>query len=176
MSRQWRIGRSHGFFVNRDGAAAIEFALLALPLFMLIFAIIEVSLMFFVDASLDASVHKISRMIRTGEAASSKMTLAAFKAKICEDMLLSFECSDNLVVKVDVIADISTTAATKAIDASGNLAVTESFAIGKASDYVLVQAFLPWDAVLNLFTLSSAKLADGRYLLGSATLFRNEPF
>jgi hypothetical protein len=91
-------------------------------------------------------------------------------------MLLSFECSDNLVVKVDVIADISTTAATNAIDASGNLVITESFAIGNASDYVLVQAFLPWDAVLNLFTLSSAKLADGRYLLGSATLFRNEPF
>ncbi|MGO7947075.1 pilus assembly protein, partial [Rhizobium ruizarguesonis] len=36
--------------------------------------------------------------------------------------------------------------------------------------------FLPWTAVVNFFSLSSAKLADGRYLLGSSDLFRNEPF
>ncbi|NKF34118.1 pilus assembly protein, partial [Pseudomonas sp. BGM005] len=63
---------------DRQGVAAIEFAILALPLFIMLFGIIEVSLMFFVNSALDASVHKISRMIRTGEVASSKITLAGF--------------------------------------------------------------------------------------------------
>ncbi|MEF0941694.1 TadE/TadG family type IV pilus assembly protein [Rhizobium sp. BR 362] len=161
---------------DRRGVAAIEFAILALPLFMFIFTIIEVSLMFFVDSALDASVQKISRMIRTGEAASSKITLADFKAQICTDMLLAFECSDNLLVKVDVLSDISSVASTDPIDSSGKLAVTETYDIGKGSDYILVQAFLPWTAVVNFFTLSSAELSDGRYLLGSSVLFRNEPF
>ena len=89
-------------FLERKGAAAVEFAILIFPLAMLIFAIIEVSLMFFVASSLDASVKKISRMIRTGEALANSMTLTDFKAKICADMTLLFSCSDNLLVKVDV--------------------------------------------------------------------------
>ncbi|PDT02495.1 pilus assembly protein TadG [Rhizobium chutanense] len=161
---------------DHKGAAAIEFAILALPLFIMLFGIIEVSLMFFVNSALDASVHKISRMIRTGEAASSKITLAGFKAKICDDMLLTFDCSSGLVVKVNVLSDMSAAASTDPIDNSGNLTVTETYDIGKGSDYILVQVFLPWTAVVNFFSLSSAQLSDGRYLLGSAALFRNEPF
>lgn len=161
---------------DRQGVAAIEFAILALPLFIMLFGIIEVSLMFFVNSALDASVHKISRMIRTGEVASSKITLAGFKAKICDDMLLSFNCSTDLVVKVNVLSDLSSATSTDPIDNSGNLAVTETFDVGKGSDYILVQTFLPWDTVVNFLTLSSAQLSDGRYLLGSSALFRNEPF
>ena len=163
-------------FLERKGAAAVEFAILIFPLAMLIFAIIEVSPMFFVASSLDASVKKISRMIRTGEALANSMTLTDFKAKICADMTLLFSCSDNLLVKVDVISNLSAVTSTNAIDSSGNLAITETYATGKASDYMLVQAFLPWSSVVNYFTLSNAKLADGRYLLGATTLFRNEPF
>ncbi|MBX4949676.1 pilus assembly protein [Rhizobium binae] len=161
---------------DRQGVAAIEFAILALPLFIMLFGIIEVSLMFFVNSALDASVHKISRMIRTGEVASSKITLAGFKAKICDDMLLSFNCSTDLVVKVNVLSDLSSATSTDPIDNSGNLAVTETFDVGKGGDYILVQTFLPWDTVVNFLTLSSAQLSDGRYLLGSSALFRNEPF
>ncbi|MGY5802403.1 TadE/TadG family type IV pilus assembly protein [Rhizobium hainanense] len=160
---------------DRKGAAAVEFALLILPLSLIIFAIIEVSLMFFVASSLDASVAKISRMIRTGEAASANMTLTDFKAKICADMFLAFSCSDNLLIKADVISNLSAVTRATPIDSSGNLTVTETFAMGKASDYMLVQAFLPWSSVVNYFTYSNAKLADGRYLLGATTLFRNEP-
>lgn len=160
---------------DRKGAAAVEFALLILPLSLMIFAIIEVSVMFFAASSLDASVQKMSRMIRTGEAASASMTLSDFKAKICADMALTFSCSDNLLIKVDVISNLSAITSTTAIDSTGNLAVTETFATGKASDYMLVQAFLPWSSVVNYFTYSSAKLADGRYLLGATVLLRNEP-
>jgi Flp pilus assembly protein TadG len=164
------------FLTDRKGVAAIEFALLALPLFMLIFAIIEISVMFLVNSAMDASVQKISRMIRTGEIASSRVSQADFKAKICNEMLLSFSCSGNLLVKVDILSNLSSATGANPINASGNLAVTETYNIGKGSDYVLVQAFLPWDAVVNFFTFSSNKLADGRYLLGSSVLFRNEPF
>ncbi|MBX5160701.1 MULTISPECIES: TadE/TadG family type IV pilus assembly protein [unclassified Rhizobium] len=175
--------RRRGLFVllrrilgDRDGVAAIEFAILALPLFIIIFGIIEVSLMFFVNATLDASVHKISRMIRTGEVASSKITLADFKARICNDMLLSFNCSSDLLVKVSVLSDLSSATSGNPIDTSGKLAVTETYNIGQGSDYILVQTFLPWTAVVNFLSLSSAKLSDGRYLIGSSVLFRNEPF
>ena len=176
MKREKKLDPLRRLLGDRQGVAAIEFAILALPLFIMLFGIIEVSLMFFVNSALDASVHKISRMIRTGEVASSKITLAGFKAKICDDMLLSFNCSSDLVVKVNVLSDLSSATSTDPIDNSGNLAVTQTFDVGKGSDYILVQTFLPWDTVVNFLTLSSAQLSDGRYLLGSSALFRNEPF
>ncbi|ANL44025.1 Flp pilus assembly Tad-like protein (plasmid) [Rhizobium phaseoli] len=176
MKREKKLAPARRLLGDRQGVAAIEFAILALPLFIMLFGIIEVSLMFFVNSALDASVHKISRMIRTGEVASSKITLAGFKAKICDDMLLSFNCSSDLVVKVNVLSDLSSATSTDPIDNSGNLAVTQTFDVGKGSDYILVQTFLPWDTVVNFLTLSSAQLSDGRYLLGSSALFRNEPF
>ncbi|ANL38099.1 Flp pilus assembly Tad-like protein (plasmid) [Rhizobium phaseoli] len=176
MKRGKKLAPLRRLLGDRQGVAAIEFAILALPLFIMLFGIIEVSLMFFVNSALDASVHKISRMIRTGEVASSKITLAGFKAKICDDMLLSFNCSSDLVVKVNVLSDLSSATSTDPIDNSGNLAVTQTFDVGKGSDYILVQTFLPWDTVVNFLTLSSAQLSDGRYLLGSSALFRNEPF
>lgn len=176
MKRLRMVHLLRGLSGDRKGVAAIEFALLILPLSMLIFGIIEISLMFFVESSLDASVQKISRMIRTGEVASSNVTLADFKTRICSEMLLAFGCADDLLVKVDVVSNLSTTAAATAIDSTGKLAVTETYTIGKASDYILVQAFLPWDSAVNFFTFSTDRLADGRYLLASSALFRNEPF
>ncbi|KQR71658.1 pilus assembly protein TadG [Rhizobium sp. Leaf384] len=163
------------FFADRTGVAAIEFALVALPLFVILFGIIEVSLMFFVDASLDASVRKVSRTIRTGQVAAAAVSLGDFKSKICGEMSLLFNCTDNLLVRVAVVSDLASIAAADPIGPGGTLAVNESFNPGRTSDYVLVQAFLPWTAI-SFFSLSNARLADGRYLLGSAVLFRNEPF
>lgn len=176
MTARKRFAPFRRLLGDRKGVAAIEFAILALPLFIMIFGIIEVSLMFFVNSALDASVHKISRMIRTGEVASTKVTLAGFKSRICDDMILAFSCSSGLVVKVSVLSDLSSATSADPIDNSGKLTVTETYDIGKGSDYILVQAFLPWGATVNFFSLSSAKLSDGSYLLGSSALFRNEPF
>ncbi len=164
------------FLKDKSGVAAIEFAILALPLFMLIFGIIEVSAMFFVDTALDASVHKNARFIKTGRAAEMKMSLATFKAKICGDMVYMLNCQSKLLVSANVITDVSTVGGMVPIDSKGNVTITESFNIGYGSDYVLVQAFLPWPQVTKLYSLSSRTLSDGSYLLGASTLFRNEPF
>jgi Flp pilus assembly protein TadG len=166
----------HRLLKDKSGVAAIEFAILALPLFMLVFGIIEISAIFFVDTALDASVHKNARLIKTGRAAEKNMSLALFKAKICGDMVYMLNCESNLLVSANVITDVSATGGMLPVDSNGHVTITESFNIGYGSDYVLVQAFLPWPPVVKLYSLSSRTLSDGSYLLGTSTLFRNEPF
>jgi len=161
---------------DKNGAAAIEFAILALPLFMLIFGILELAAMFFVDTALDAAVHKSARLIRTGQAAEKATSLAMFKAAVCEDMVYLLNCESKLLVVANVVSDISTAAGLMPADSDGNVTITESFNIGYGSDYVLVQAFLPWSPVVPLYSLSSQTFVDGSYVLGAAVLFRNEPF
>jgi Flp pilus assembly protein TadG len=166
----------HRLFRDRAGVAAIEFALLVLPLFVIIFGILEISTMFFVDTALDAAVHKNSRLIKTGQAAETQMSLATFKAAICSDLVYMLNCETKLLVSANVLSDVSTAGGMVPVDTDGNVLIVEGFKTGYGSDYVLVQAFLPWPPVVNLYSLSSRTLADGSYLLGASALFRNEPF
>ena len=166
----------HRLLRDKSGVAAIEFAILALPLFVLVFGIIEISAIFFVDTALDAAVRRNARLIKTGRAAEQKMSLAMFKAKVCGDMVYMLNCDAKLLVSATVITDVSTAGGMVPVDSDGHVTVTETFNIGYGSDYVLVQAFLPWPPVVKLYSLSSRTLSDGSYLLGASTLFRNEPF
>lgn len=160
---------------DENGATAIEFALLVLPFFVLLFAILEVSLMFFVDSTLDAALQRTAREVRTGIAASEGWDLDDFKAEMCANMVLSFECTDNLLVHTQVMTDFSS--ATYVAGVSGGvLTVTESFSPGASSDYMLIQAFLPWYSVLGFAGVDAHTLDDGTYVLAAASLFRNEPF
>lgn len=163
------------FIGDRKGSAAIEFAILALPFMVLIFAIIEIALMFFIDSGLDAALHKTVRQVRVGIAKNASWDLATFKSTLCGQLSYSFSCSSNLLVRAVVVTDMSSVTKANPI-VNGTLTVTQDFNIGNSGDYVLIQAFLPYDPVLKLYTFAGGRLTDGRYVLAAAELFRNEPF
>lgn len=164
-------------FKEKKGAAAIEFAMLILPFSLAIFMIMEVALLFFVDSSLDSALHKTSRSVRVGTAqdASNTWDLAKFKSELCSNMAYYFDCSSSLLVTSTVVSDLTTVSHTDPV-VDGELNVTEGFDPGEADDYVLIQAFIPWEPVLPMFGIVSDKLNDGRYILSAAVLFKNEPF
>lgn len=163
------------FIRNRKGSTAIEFAILALPFLVVIFAIIEIAIMYFVDSGLDAALHKAVRQVRVGTAESESWDITKFKSVVCSDLSYSFSCSDDLKVSAVVISDMSSVTHASGVS-GGVLSVTENFDIGDSGDYILIQVFLPWSPVLKLYSFSSGRLSDGSYVLGSAELFKNEPF
>jgi Flp pilus assembly protein TadG len=170
------IRKSTSKFVgDRKGSAAIEFAILALPFFVVIFAIAEIAVMFFVDSGLDAALHKAVRQVRVGVAKTGSWDATKFKDVVCGELSYSFDCATKLKVRATVVTDMSSIVKTSPIS-GGNLAVTEDFNLGDSGSYVLVQAFLPWNPVFKLYSISSAQLSDGSYVLGSAELIKNEPF
>jgi Flp pilus assembly protein TadG len=160
---------------DREGSAAIEFAILALPFFVVIFAIAEIAIMFFVDSGLDAALHKAVRQVRVGVAKSGNWDVTKFKQVVCGELSFSFDCSSKLKVRATLVTDMSSITKASPI-AGGNLNVTEDFNLGDSGSYVLVQAFLPWNPTFKLYSISSAQLSDGSYVLGSAELIKNEPF
>ncbi len=58
----------------------------------------------------------------------------------------------------------------------GVLSVTESFSPAASGDYVMIQAFLPWNSLMATIGADVNTLADGTYVLSAAVVFRNEPF
>ncbi|MCD2177664.1 TadE/TadG family type IV pilus assembly protein [Rhizobium sp. C1] len=173
MIRRLRSASS-AFRRNRQGAAAVEFALLVLPFFTIIFVILQISLMFFIETGLDGALIKSARKVRTGYATTNGWTISNFKNDLCANLALSFSCSSQLLVVAVVITDMSSVP-NNPPTTNGVLTVTEQYTTGKSGDYVLIHAYLPWKPILPMYNFAGAQLKDGTYILGAASLFRNEP-
>jgi Flp pilus assembly protein TadG len=185
-----RFVARRGFARNESGATAVEFGLLALPFFTIIFAILETSLVFFAGQILDAAVHDASRKIRTGQAQTAPAwDLAAFRSAVCEGLYTMFDCTSGdtgrLRVKVSVVSTFASATIANPIgedcEAGGDeedcdWTIVESFDPGVGSQVIMVQAFYKWPTVLNLPGFNLATQAGDNRLLSAVRVFSNEPF
>jgi Flp pilus assembly protein TadG len=88
----FRLGR------DREGAAALEFALLAVPFLLLIFAIFETFVAFAGEQLMANAVETMARKLRTGEITFGQgkptdVTEAEFRQMFCEEVKLLSMCS-----------------------------------------------------------------------------------
>ncbi|MGV3652025.1 MAG: TadE/TadG family type IV pilus assembly protein [Devosia sp.] len=170
------------FGADRSGATMIEFALLGIPFFAIVAAILETSMIFFASQVLDSAVHDSARLIRTGQAQNAGLDTAGYKRAICGGLYRLFDCN-GLRVKVSVVGDFSAVARVAPV-ASGEdcseqdceWTVVEDFQPGAGSDVVMVEAYYRWPILINLPGLNLMNLPDGTRLLGAVRVFQNEPF
>ena len=62
---------------------AIEFGILAIPFFVMIYAILETAMLFFASQVLDSAIEDASRRVRTGQAQASSWTINEFRTEMC---------------------------------------------------------------------------------------------
>jgi Flp pilus assembly protein TadG len=169
--------RASGFGRDRRGATAVEFALIALPFFALIFAIIETALCFFAGQALQTALMNASRAIRTGQAQSASVSAADFKTSICNQLTYMFNCSANLYVNVQTFSNFSSITLTTPVDANGNLATTGyTYNAGGGSEIVVIRAYYEWPVFINRLGNNLANEPNGKHLLIATVAFQNEPF
>lgn len=158
----------------RDGATAVEFALIALPFFALLFGIMELGLLFVLSTTLDNATMKVSRTIRTGN--SPPPTAQSFKNKVCQELgWLATDCASNLFVDVDTFATFDEIVTPKPIDANG-VVKDGDYTPGQTSQIMLVRVFYQWSLIAPLVTQAKQNVAGGKTLITSTTTFRNEPY
>ena len=68
---------------QQDGAAAVEFALVAAPFLALVFAIMETAMVFFAGQALETAAADSARLIMTGQAQTQGFDQAKFKQEVC---------------------------------------------------------------------------------------------
>lgn len=186
------IRRGRGIARDEDGAVAVEFAILAIPFFTLIFAILETSITFFAQQILESALQDATRYIRTGQSQTA-WDKTAFRKAICDGTFGLFECSSNpstsrLIISVKPVTTFGAAATeiTKPIDDKCTLTSTdptdcdwklaEAFDDGKGSDVIIAQAFYKWPTIVNLPWFSLANQAGDNRLLSAVRVFKNEPF
>jgi Flp pilus assembly protein TadG len=176
-----------GFARADRGATAVEFALVSLPLLMLIFGVLELGLLLLVSSTLDLATQSAARDIRTGRfqsaLATPNVTPDGFKALVCGKMTwLSTQCPSHLVLDVQTFANFSTLASPPAVLPSAFLppgtagATSPCFTAGQPGDKVLVRAYYDWKLFTPLLNVALDNTGVGSHRLSSTTAFQNEPF
>lgn len=168
----WTLAR---FGRDKTGAAALEFALIALPFIATILCIVEIALDFFFFSHIDYAVHKSLQQIRSGSVQTQKLDPGRFKAEVLCPQMSSLPC-EPVLVNMRVMkswccsADGWTgwTATTVSAD-------TAKWCPGGSADLVFLQIAYPIPFGSIIWSGSSS-IADGkRYYLSTAAV-RNDPF
>ena len=168
---------------NRRGSAAIEFALIAPVFFVLLFAIIELSIVFFASQVLETGVQDSGRMLytyqlqATGQTASQQQ--AAFYADLCGRVSVLFDCVGNpssLVVDVRSYPPGSNINITDPI-VGGTLTGPFAFNVPpiNSQNTVVIRAFYQWPLFVTGLGFNIANLNGGKRLLSGSYSFHVEP-
>jgi Flp pilus assembly protein TadG len=160
---------------DTSGATAIEFGIVAAPFFALMLALIEVSLVFFANFTLENAVDQASRMIRTGQAQQQGFSEAQFKQTVCDHVSGVYDCMSGLKLDVQKFDDFSGINLPDPLDGDGELRSDFSYDAGAGGDVVVVRAFYEWNLVAN-FPGGLGNMPGGGRLLVATAAFRNEPF
>jgi len=169
-----------------EGAAAVEFALVALPFLALLFAILETALVFFASQSLETTAADTARLIMTGQAqtgispttSSVGYTQADFKNAACANLSSLFDCS-QLYISVNTYSSFGSATTTTPLDTSTSKMTVDinnlPYSPGTPGSIVVVQLYYKWPIIVSLLNGSLANI-DGKRLLVATAVFRNEPY
>ncbi|MCS6758412.1 MAG: pilus assembly protein, partial [Candidatus Devosia euplotis] len=169
----WRRGR---FMRDERDATAVEFALLGLPFFSIIGAILETSAMFPSAHVLENAAQDTSRYIRTGQAQGTIVTAADFKSRVCDRLFGLFGDCNGLHVEVQSVSDFGVVSISPPVDwncvADCKWTRPESYTPGARSSFMLVQVYYKWPVILSLDDMTLANLPEQKRLLATSSVFR----
>lgn len=155
------------------GSTLMEFALVA-PLFMLLLVgTLEVAIMFFAGAVIEGATKEAARQIRTGQVQQSADPLAAFQAKLCDDLAGVIDCTE-VVFTVQTFSNFSSVSMPLEYDEDGEI-INPGFAPGGSTAITVVRAVYRW----NFMTPMMERVLPGGlagHLLVSTVAFQNEPY
>jgi Flp pilus assembly protein TadG len=166
-----RLGLLRRFARADDGAAAIEFAFVAIPFLVLVFAIIELGLTFLVSMSLENALNNVDRTIRTGTLQASNGDATTFRDKVCGEMSwLGGSCASSIILDVRVLPSFAQTS---------NLPTPEDtktcFDPGGPKSIVLVRGYYKWPLITPLLQ-EAVGGSPGDRRVTFAAVFANEPY
>lgn len=180
MFRRWNGLRPLRRFARaRRGSAAVEFALIVVPFFLLTFGLAEVSMIGFAQTSLDYAVSETGRQIRTGRAQLDGVSYGEIQSRLCDELsgFLFANCSGNLFLDVDRFDSfVDAGAGADAIQNGEFQDDNFGYDPGAPSDIVVVRAYYRWHIMTPMFENVFANVSGGERILVSTMMFRNEPY
>ncbi|WP_419695885.1 TadE/TadG family type IV pilus assembly protein [Mesorhizobium muleiense] len=183
MSKAGRSSLSARFLGDRRGSTALEFAMLAVPFALLVFAILESCISFAGQEVMANITDDVARQLRTGQTRQANVTEATLNSMICSrlEIMVAKDCPG---LEVDLRAYPSFAAAAQAgfniqdgeIALTGTTPSTFTVSPGLAESINMLRVFYKWPVMTDFMAKSMANLKDGNTLHFASMTWKNEPF
>jgi Flp pilus assembly protein TadG len=178
------LGKLRDWADDKRGIAAVEFALIAIPFFFLIFGLLEVALLFIMTTVMEHAVNEASREIRTGrfQAVHGAKTAAemetAFRDLVCPELFGLLSCgSTKMKIDIKEFNSFGVATNTNPIKPDQTLDTAGFGVVSGAPDRIMVvRVFYEWDLITPVLSKPLENLAGGKHLLSAVAVFKNEPF
>ncbi len=183
------LGGIKAFRSAQGGAAAVEFALVAVPFLALCAGIIQVAFLIWAAQNFDRSVQVGVRTLFTGQFQISSggqtdaaTLLTALRSKMCgpgsDNLVTLFDCS---AIKIDVntSGSFGASAPSTPVDPQTgmwNANFGTKYVCPKPGAIVVVTAAVKIPTLLGLLGANFRTFSDGSHLLMSTAVFRTEPY
>lgn len=177
------------WMVQDDGVTAVEFSLVALPMFLMIMGIIELSMYFASATVLEGASTEAARRIRTGQVAGVSTGLTdpaaieqaerdAFEQLMCTNVGIMMDCSkiqyEVIHMNNDTFADASNYE--PQYDENGDL-IPQPFSVGGACDVIMIRTFYKWTFLTPFIgTILTAGTGVDYVSNLSTVIVRTEPY
>jgi Flp pilus assembly protein TadG len=176
------LKRPRGFARDDGAMAAVEFGLLALPLFAIIFAALQWAIVLMAEQELNSAADQAGRLVMTGQVSSTSgqtgyLTQTQFQKKVCGYLVALFNCA-NLMINMQTANSFSgantSTPSFTTIQKDSWSYQTGSHNNGSTSVIVL-QVMYEWPIFGNLLGFNLTNLPNSKRLLMATSVFMNEP-
>ena len=171
----FQFGVLRAFRRRDDGAAAVEFAMVAAPFLAVLFAIMETAIVFFAGQTLETAVADSSRLILTGQAQSTGLTQATFKEAVCAKIYGLFDCEDGITVDVQKYTAFANADLSRPVDEDGNVK-PGGYNPGGPCEIVVVRLIYQYPVYVSMMGFNLADMSGNKRLLVATSVFRNEPY
>jgi Flp pilus assembly protein TadG len=163
-----RCARLRGLWRDQAGVSLVEFALIALPFFILLYGSFELGFVYWANQELENAAGYGARLVRTGQVQAGGLNQAQLTTEICSKTAVLVGCASKLRLDVRSAATLGEITAPVPVNGGGGLKGPGefTFAPGAANDVVLVTTFYQWPRLLS----------PSDPILRAASVGRNEPF
>lgn len=169
-ARGWRR-----FAGDRRGVAAIEFAMLAIPFFLLIFALIETALIFLGEFTLDQAATRVARLVRTGEAQKAALSADDFRKAICTEVSYLLKCAD-IAIDLKVYQSFADLPPPPAVQNGSLNTAGFGYQLGGTQAVQALRIYYKWPVLTDMMRSTLSDMSDGSHLLSSIVVFQTEPY
>lgn len=162
---------------DQHGGTAVEFAMIATPLILMLLGGLQLALMFLISSTLSAATTNVARQIRTLQYSNSGTAAQTdFAAQICNNIgWLQSTCTGSISVDVETAPNFAGASSSNPVSGGVFNANSLGFSASNAGEIVLVKVYYLWPVYAPILFGPLQALNDGRVVISASTAFRNEP-
>jgi Flp pilus assembly protein TadG len=164
------------FGSGRQGATAVEFALIAPPFLALLIAIFQTAIFLFAQMVLQTAAVQAGRYFLTGQAQNGAWTATTIQNQICPQIQALFTCANVIVVAQSYASFAAASTSSPQLYSGGQPVTSFAFNPGTPGEVMVIQLVYQWPVVSAPLGFSLSNLPNNAAEMIGVTAIRVEPY